>query len=207
MKSVFITLVCGLLLVMPCAKAAIITLDAETTHDNGQRGIMFDITVGANEIKLTEISTFFYQGTTSTYEFYYIEGGMTGFENDAGAWTYHDNYSGLSGLTTQVSWDIADLFLNPNTTYGLYITNTSGGGINYLNASGISVIGADSNLTIYSGLGRAYAFSTQFAYRSFAGSLTYDTDTGRSSQNTDPVPAPAGLAFIALGLLALRRNR
>lgn len=189
------------LLVSGIANAALISVETTGSSDNGQRGIMFNVDVGSSAISLAEISTFFYNETTADYEFYYIEGGLLGNENTPSAWTLHDSVTDFTGQTTQLTWDFIDLLLSANTTYGLYFTNTSGGGIGYGDSASFGQeIGSDSNLTIYSGYGRSYAFDLTFDARELAGSLSYELVASE-------VPEPSTLALFAIGLLGLASRR
>lgn len=189
------------LFVASMSNAALISLDSTGASNNGQRGIMFDISVGNSAISLSEISTYFYDGDTADYEFYYVEGGLSGNENTSSAWTLHDSIINFTGTSNQTTWDFSNLLLNANTTYGLYFTNTTGGGIQYdSNFAFGQEMASDVNLTIYAGLGRSYAFGNIYNGRGFAGSLSYElTETN--------VPEPSILSILALSLIGMSFRR
>ena len=189
------------LFVASISNAALISLDSTGTYDNGQRGIMFDISVGNSALSLAEISTYFYADTTADYEFYYVEGGLLGNENTPSAWTLHDSITNFTGSINQTIWDFSDLMLNANTTYGLYFTNTSGGGIQYdATFTFGQEMANDDNLTIYAGNGRSYAFNSTFTGRGLAGSLSYELAVSE-------VPTPSILSILAIGLMGLSFSR
>ncbi|MBU2892072.1 PEP-CTERM sorting domain-containing protein [Colwellia sp. D2M02] len=180
--------------------ASLITVNSLDTSNNGQRGIMFDVMTGTSAVNLAEISTFFYNAT-STYELYFIEGGLSGNESNAGAWTLHDSITGFTGYGegATATWSFKNLYLNSNTTYGLYFTNTSGGGIHYNDSVTLNeLVGGDQNLSVYAGLGRSYAFGNQYNSRALAGSLSY---------NLTQVPEPSTLAIFALSFMGLAARR
>jgi hypothetical protein len=183
--------------------ASAATLSTGLTANNGQRGIMFNISTGTDALMLEGIQTDFYAGTTSDYEIYYTIGDYAAVQNTPTAWTLHDSISGFTGVSGLQSWDIVDLFLPKNKTIGLYITNTSGGGIRYRNASTLGAqLATDGALTIFGGVGRSYAFGNTYTQRDFVGALDY---------SIAPVPLPAGLPLLLAGLgvigLAARQRR
>ncbi|WP_145962901.1 hypothetical protein [Mangrovicoccus ximenensis] len=200
------TAISALAVALSAATAHAATLSTGLAGNNGQRGIMFNIETGSDALTLTSLAADFYVATTADYEFYYVAGGIAGNQNAATNWTLHDQILDLAGTAGLQSWDIADLSLAANSVYGIYITNTFGGGINYNDqVAPSSVIAADSNLAIYSGVGKSYPFAMTFDPRGYVGSLTYEiTD----HMTTVPLPAPLPLLAAGIaGIWGLRRRR
>lgn len=176
------------------------TLSTGLTQNNGQRGIMFNVSTGANALVLESLQTDFYSGTAD-YEIYYTVGDFTAVENTPSAWTLLDTLSGFIGTSGLQSWDFVDLLMPANETIGLYVTNTSGGGINYADGTVVgSTLATDGALTIFGGVGRSYPFGVTFTPRDFVGSLDYSIAA---------VPLPAGglLILSALGGIAALKRR
>ncbi len=185
------------------ASATAATLSTGLTQNNGQRGVMFNIATGSNALVLESLETDFYANTTADYEIYYTIGDFTAVQNTPSAWTLLDSLSGFTGTTGLQSWDFVDLLLPANETIGLYVTNTSGGGIQYADGTAVgSTLATDGDLTIFGGVGRSYAFGLTFTPRNFVGSLDYSIAA---------VPLPAGLPLLLAGLgglgLVQRRRR
>jgi hypothetical protein len=85
---------------------------------------------------------------------------------------------------------------------GLYVTNTSGGGINYRNSlqtAGTALVN-DANLTIKTGIGKSYPFDLNFQYRDLVGGITY-------SVSAVPLPGAGLLLLGGFGGLAFMRRR
>ena len=198
------------LIMMSAMPAHALLLETPLDQNNGQRGIMFDVKTGATAITFKSLGVDIYDGTTATYEFYTIEGGITGKINDSTGWTLRDSFNSVTGLASGVlnTFDITDFAVSANSLIGFYFTNTSSGGVSYTNSPTVGEVRAsDSNLTIYSGVGKSYSFGNgdTFTARSFNGSISYST---ASAENAVPEPgtlALLGLAFF--GLVAARRRK
>jgi hypothetical protein len=122
-------------------------------------------------------------------------------QNTPSAWTLLDSLSGFTGTAGLQSWDFVDLLMPTNETIGLYVTNTTGGGIQYADGTVVgSTLATDGELTIFGGVGRSYAFGTTFTPRDFVGSLDYSVAA---------VPLPVGglLLLSALGGIAAFKRR
>jgi len=181
--------------------ASATTLTTGLTANNGQRGVMFNVSTGANALFLESLEADFYSGTVADYEIYYTIGDYAAVANTSTAWTLHDSMTGFTGTSGLQSWDIIDMYLPANKTVGLYITNTTGGGIRYNSASSLgTTLASDENLTVFGGVGRSYAFGNTFTPRDFVGSLTY-------APALVPLPAALPLLLAGLGGLGLMSRR
>lgn len=180
------------------------TLSTPIDEDNGNAGIMFDVVIGASALTLTSFGTVV-ASSAGDYEFYTIEGSAADNLNNAAAWTLRDTFTSVPGgaPTFFTEFDITDLLLNANTTYGFYITSTGSGGVEYTNATLGDVRASNSDLSIMVGYGKAYPFGGSNAGRAFNGSLTYTLDAA--------VPEPASWALMIGGFgmvgASLRRRR
>jgi len=176
-----------------------------TTYEggNGQNGIMFNAGIGGNSLTLTSIAVNVETGPFN-FEIYYRQGGLEGAFSDPSGWTLLNSYDDVTGegLGNPTLFDITDLALLANTTYGFYLTttDTSGPNVEYTNGS---TSYSNSDLTIFAGFGREYLFSESFSPRIFNGTFNY---------NVGVVPEPATWAtmiggFGLIGAAARRRTR
>jgi hypothetical protein len=188
--------------------AAATTLQTPLNGGNGNAGIMFDVVVGARALTLTELGANISAGP-SDYLFYTITGGIGAEGSNPAAWTLRDSFTGVAGpgntfdqpgsITT---FDVTDFVLAANTTYGFYLTGTTGGTqVFYTNLEIGSVVSSNDDLSIMSGFGKGVDFSGGNIGRAFNGSLTY----------TGGVPEPTSWALMigGFGLVgtAMRRRR
>lgn len=210
-------------LMLSCASAAsAATLTTPLAGGNENDGVMFDITTGANALTLTSIGANIFG--TASYQIYYTTGPINATITDPGvgsvtanpaAWTLlgtFNNVTGIGTLSSQpggiVDFDITDLSLAANSTYGLYITQTvtnagQGSGMRFTNAPIGSTVVSDSYLTISNSRGAAYAFnSISRNGRNFNGSLTYTIGAAV------PEPATWGMMIMGFGMIggAMRRR-
>jgi PEP-CTERM motif len=177
------------------APASAITLTTPLAGGNGQSGIMFDITAGAQALTITGIAPSIASGTF-TIEVYTRPGTVVGNLGATG-WTLINSFSGVtgSGAGTTTALDIADFAMAAGSTTGLYITGTVPGTTitPYTNGTAVgNTLASDANLTIKSGFGRSYAFSDTFSPRNYNGSITYSIGAGN-------VPEPASWALLIAG--------
>jgi len=193
------------------------TLVTPQLGGNSNDGTMFDIQTGANALTLTSIGANIFG--TASYNIYYKSGSTNGSTTNPAAWTLLNSFSNVVGFGSTysdpggiVEFDITDLALAANSTYGLYITQTvanlgSTSGVRYSGSGNAVSIGtplvADGNLTILNGRGASYAFTgiSNFG-RSFNGSLSYTVNAAV------PEPATWGLMILGFGLAgaAMRRR-
>lgn len=198
------------------------TLSTPLLGGNENDGVMFDIQTGPNALTLTSIGANIFG--TASYQIYYMTGPINSSITDTGsgpvtanpaAWTLLGTFNNVVGIGTTsaqpggiVVFDIADLTLAANSTYGLYITQTianagMGSGVRFTNSALGSTIASDSNLTILNSRGAGYAFNAISRNgRSFNGSLTYTVNSAV------PEPATWGMMVAGFGAVgaAMRRR-
>lgn len=214
-------------LAIACATtASATTIVTPQAGGNSNDGVMFDVKTGANALTLTSISANIFG--TASYEIYYKTGTLNdGITNSGGnnvsdpaLWTLLGSFSNVVGIGAVftdpgglVAFDITDVALAANATYGLYITKTDsdGGtksGVRFTGANPTppligSTIVSDSNVSILTGRGALYKFDgiSRFG-RSFNGSLTYTVNAAV------PEPATWGMMIVGFGLAgaSLRRR-
>jgi hypothetical protein len=153
------------------APTSITTLFAE---NNGQSGIMFDITA-LNDITINDFET--NVDATGDFEIYYRAGTHVGNTTNAGAWTLVGSATGVPNNPVNTATPIpipVNIFIPAGQTYAFYITFTNGTFMNYTNGTAVgNVYTADANLQVREGTGKAYAFGTDFATRIFNGNINY----------------------------------
>ncbi len=193
------------------AGAAAATLSTGFAGGNGAAGNMFDVTIGANPITVTglELHLSTADGPTPDVFFYFREGTFQGFETDPAAWTLQDTATlTAAGSNAATPWDVADLTLEANTTYGFYL-GASSFSMDYTDGTSVGAVAAsNADLTIFEGVGRGNpAFEEGiFTPRVWNGTIEYTLGTGEDTA----VPLPAGLplmlgALATLGMLKRRR--
>ncbi len=179
------------------------TLTTSLSTNNNQQGVMFDLTVGTSNLRITGFDIFTQTTNTFDVELYMKSGTWVGSDTTPADWTLvgSTNLTG-GGASTLVFLDTADFTLAANSTFALYLTTVSiFESIRYTSGTATgSLLAGNSDLTIYEGAGKAYAFSTTYAPRDFTGTIYYDV-----------VPEPeAGSAVLLTGMLGffgLRRRR
>lgn len=145
-------------------------------QNNGQRGVMFDVDA-INTITITCFDASLYAGTTANYEIYYKVGTHQGFQNNSAAWTFVGAANAVtsngSGVPTNIPIAV-NVTIPAGQTYAFYVTNTSGGGLNYTDGSNYAnVIASNADLRTYEGTGKSYPFGLSFVTRSFNGHIHY----------------------------------
>lgn len=136
--------------------------------NNGQDGIMFDITaLQSVAINRFDIDAY---GNTHNYEIYHKVGTHVGFQNNAGAWTLLGTAGNVAGnprnspTAVPISFSV---LMCPGETHAFYITSTStSGSISYTNGTGVgNVATSDANIQIREGTGKDYPYNTSFTPR------------------------------------------
>jgi len=170
----------------------------ETSYDsnNGQRGVMFDITA-MNSLVIQKFDANLYTGTIANYEIYYKAGSFQGSENNAGAWTLVGGATGITSLGNNVPTPLpipVNVTIPAGETYGFYVTNDFGGGTSYTDInSPTNLLATNSDLTVTGGVGKSYPFGLNFNFRAFNGTIHYGSGLGLSlTQIQGP---PSGSSF------------
>lgn len=152
------------------------TLYAE---NNGQDGVMFDITA-AVDVTVTGFDC--NMGETVTpynMEIYYKAGTHQGFTTTPGAWTLAGTANNVMGLGVDLPTPIPIVLNVPipaGQTVAFYVTEAGGAAnIDYTNGT---VVGApyvnDGNITLFEGTGKDYAFGADYDPRVPNTTVYYD---------------------------------
>jgi hypothetical protein len=175
------------------------------SNNGGSAGgaVYFDITVGANPIRITGLDT----NTSATVAFgwtvYTAPGTSVGFETSPGSWTQVSTGTG-QGMGTDIPSPVTldnSFVLDAGTSYGLAFvigseashrysgtgSSPSPGELQYSNADVTLDLGSATNVP-FSG--------SPFRPRVWNGTIYYEV-----------IPAPASLALLGLGGLAATRRR
>lgn len=191
--SRFLTSISKYMFILMIVFSSVVSLQAQCTStntvtesmpsNNGQRGIMFDI-VATNDIIINCFSPYLYSGVTGTYCIYYCNGSFVGKDTNAAAWFFVDSVTNITGATnipTYIPISV-NVPIQAGDTVGFYITargpNSSYGGTYYLNDT--SAIGtphiSDANMSVLTGVGKAYPFLQSFIPRAYLGQVHYSLD-------------------------------
>ncbi|MBI1288161.1 MAG: T9SS type B sorting domain-containing protein [Flavobacteriales bacterium] len=136
--------------------------------NNGQDGIMFDITA-INSVNITHFDIDAY-GNTHNYEIYHKVGTHVGFETNGGAWTLLGTAGNVPGNPRNSPTAVPINFsvhMCPGERHAFYITSTStSASVSYTNGTGVGNIAAsDANIQIREGTGKDYPFNTSYTPR------------------------------------------
>lgn len=136
--------------------------------NNGQDGIMFDITA-LQTVVITGFDIDAY-GNTHDYEIYYKAGTHVGFQTNAAAWTLAGQAFSVPGNPRNSPTNIPIALSIPmcaGETYAFYLTSTStSGSVSYTNGTAVgAVYSADANIQIKQGTGKDYPFNTSYTTR------------------------------------------
>ncbi len=189
----------GLLLCAPAlASAQSITLATPQPGNNGNTGVMFDVTA-VNDVTVTSLATNISSGA-STIEIYGRSGTHVGFENSNVGWTLLGTAGALAVGANQTIPVTLNVAVPAGQTYAFYIHTA--GTVGYRNGTSVGAVDAsDANLQIRQGRGVGAAFGNLIGSpRIFTGSITYVTGLA-------PPPAPVAVptmsewAMILFGLM------
>lgn len=177
-------------------------------QDNGQRGQMFDL-VATKTLTVKYIDTALYVETSSTYEIWYRPGSFNGFENNGEGWTLVGQATNVTsngdGVPTRIPI-LVNVTIPAGQTYGFYVTNTEGGGVNYTNGGAIGdVLASDTNLSLRQGVGKRYPFGSTFDPRKFNGSVCYELNCTTLNVSSFTNNTPEGLAVQVSGGVSYER--
>ena len=167
-------------------------------QNNGQRGIMFDITaITCVTIRCFESN--FATGTTGV-QIWYRPGTHVGFANSSIGWTLLGTTNNVVGAGVNVPTAIPipiNITINAGATAAFYITRTTAGGpvIQYTNGTALgAVYASDANLQVKDGTGKDFSFGASFTPRRFNGRVFYDVGT-----TNVPVGPVSGLSPVCSG--------
>jgi len=156
------------------------TLELTTpfSSNNGQKGVMFDILASKN-IYISQIGTNLANNISYNLEIYYKKGTYVGFENDASAWTKIGSATNVASnglnVETIIPIDI-NLSIAAGERCAFYVTSVDiDKSIKYTDGTSVGAeLASNSDLAIYTGIGRDYPFGTIYTPRSFNGVIHYN---------------------------------
>jgi gliding motility-associated-like protein len=165
-------------------------------QNNGQRGIMFDITALTNiTINCFDVNL---DAGTANVAIYYKVGTHVGFTTTPGAWTLigtANNVTGANNVPTAVPVTV-NVAVTAGCTVAFYITRTQAGGplVNYTNGTAVGfVYSSNADLQVKDGTGKDYPFGASFTPRRFNGTIYYTLTSGPSGGTvTGPLSMCAG---------------
>ena len=181
----------------PLACASSNTLVTPYNTNNGQRGIMFDVTAITNiTINCFEVN----MATGSTpVAIYYKLGTHVGFATTPGAWTLIGTSPSIPGAGTNVPTAVpvpVNISVTAGCTVAFYITRTTANGpiINYTNGTAVGfVFASNADLQVKDGTGKDYPFAASFTPRRFNGTIFYTQNAGPGGGTiTGPTQVCAG---------------
>lgn len=174
-------------------------------QNNGQRGIMFDITALNNiTINCFEVNL---DAGTAPVEIYYKVGTHVGFTATPGAWTFLGASPAITGgnnVPTAVPVPV-NVTVSAGCTVAFYITRNVVNGplVNYTNGTAVGFIfAANADMQVKDGTGKDYPFAGNFTPRRFNGTIFYTTTAGPNSgivQGPTPVCAGASVQYTFTG--------
>ncbi len=150
-------------------------------QNNGQRGIMFDITA-LNNITINCFDVNLDAGSAPV-AIYYKVGTHVGFTNTPAAWTLIGTSPAITGATNVPTGVPVPVNVNvaAGCTVAFYITRTTANGplVNYTNGTAVGfVFGANADLQVKDGTGKDYPFGANFVPRRFNGTIYYTPSAG-----------------------------
>jgi hypothetical protein len=178
---------------VPAQAVSLTTLFAS---NNSHTGNMFDVSVFASDITITSLAVSLEAGANTSIEVWIKSGTYVGFEETQAAWTMVSSTAGVvsAGVDAATFVDVTDFALSSGTMYGMYVTATDFGVMNYTNDVA-TYSNADLQLDLGVGIGHP-RFTTVFSPRTWNGTINYELGA------SNPVPEPGTLALFGFGLAA-----
>lgn len=187
------------------------TVSTPTPSDNGNAGIMFDVTA-TNAVTVTGLANEFDSGPAQTVNIYTRPGTHVGFEDASAGWTLVGTASVTGTGAVQSIPAVLSVPIAAGQTQGFYIAAST---IGYRNGTAVGAVAAsDANIQIREGTGKSGPpdfTAGVFQPRVLVGSVTY---TPGAAPPPTVVPTMTEWAMILLGLtlagaamLTLQRRR
>jgi hypothetical protein len=171
-------LICAISLgLTPMAQAYSGSITTTYAGGNGQNGNMFDVTAsGLADITITGFDIHVSDGGPVPIDVFYKSGTYSSFEKDPGFWKPLGSATVTgAGFGNPTAVNIGGLTIPSGETYGIYVTRTDGGTLQYTNGANTY---SDGDITIDTGTGNHFPFGDVFTPRTWNGTIYYETPDG-----------------------------
>ena len=161
----------------PVAQAYSDSITTTYAAGNWHSGNMFDVTAsGPADITITGFDIHVTDVAAVSIDVFYKSGTHSGFEKDPGFWTPLGSAKVTgAGPGNPTAVNIGGLTIPSGETYGIYVTRTDGGALEYTDGANTY---SNSAITIDTGTGNGFPFGDVFTPRTWNGTIYYETPDG-----------------------------